>query len=128
MSSPPSSQKGERLNSYYEEAYWNDVGTMGDFEKVNDEVLAMQTHDRRALTHGMNPNAARASVIVLSFVVLGDLGARHFRGLVVPLSAQALPRALVSLVVFVSAYYVGANLLFWKAVVRISSSQLPRQA
>jgi NDP-sugar pyrophosphorylase family protein len=35
--------KGERLHSYYEEAYWNDVGTMGDFEKVNDEVLAMQT-------------------------------------------------------------------------------------
>ena len=34
--------RGERLNSYYEEAYWNDVGTMGDFEKVNDEVLAMQ--------------------------------------------------------------------------------------
>lgn len=37
-------KKGERLNAYYEEAYWNDVGTMGDFERVNDEVLAMQTH------------------------------------------------------------------------------------
>jgi len=35
--------RGDRLNSYYEDAYWNDVGTMGDFEKVNDEVLAMQT-------------------------------------------------------------------------------------
>jgi mannose-1-phosphate guanylyltransferase len=35
--------RGERLNSYYEEAYWNDVGTMGDFEKVNDELLAMQS-------------------------------------------------------------------------------------
>jgi mannose-1-phosphate guanylyltransferase / phosphomannomutase len=34
--------RGERLHSFYEEAYWNDVGTMGDFEKVNDEVLAMQ--------------------------------------------------------------------------------------
>jgi NDP-sugar pyrophosphorylase family protein len=36
-------ERGERLNSYYEEAYWNDVGTMGDFEKVNDELLARQT-------------------------------------------------------------------------------------
>jgi len=36
-------ERGERLNSYYEEAYWNDVGTMGDFEKVNDELLSMQT-------------------------------------------------------------------------------------
>jgi mannose-1-phosphate guanylyltransferase len=35
--------RGERLNSYYEEAYWNDVGTMGDFEKVNDELLAMNS-------------------------------------------------------------------------------------
>lgn len=36
-------ERGERLNSYYEDAYWNDVGTMGDFEKVNDELLARQT-------------------------------------------------------------------------------------
>lgn len=35
-------QRGERLNSYYEEAYWNDVGTMGDFEKVNDELLSLR--------------------------------------------------------------------------------------
>jgi NDP-sugar pyrophosphorylase family protein len=35
-------ERGDRLNSYYEDAYWNDVGTMSDFEKVNDEVLAMQ--------------------------------------------------------------------------------------
>jgi len=40
---PAMIERGERLNSYYEEAYWNDVGTMGDFEKVNDELLAMQT-------------------------------------------------------------------------------------
>ena len=31
--------KGEKPNSYYEEAYWSDVGTMVDFEKVNDEFL-----------------------------------------------------------------------------------------
>jgi NDP-sugar pyrophosphorylase family protein len=35
--------RGDKLHSYYEDAYWNDVGTMGDFEKVNDEVLAMQS-------------------------------------------------------------------------------------
>jgi NDP-sugar pyrophosphorylase family protein len=40
---PAMIERGERLNAYYEEAYWNDVGTMGDFEKVNDELLAMQT-------------------------------------------------------------------------------------
>jgi NDP-sugar pyrophosphorylase family protein len=40
---PAMIERGERLNSYYEEAYWNDVGTMGDFEKVNDELLAMQS-------------------------------------------------------------------------------------
>jgi len=31
--------KGEALNSYYENAYWADVGSMTDFERVNDEVL-----------------------------------------------------------------------------------------
>jgi mannose-1-phosphate guanylyltransferase len=35
-------ERGDRLNSYYEEAYWNDVGTMGDFERVNDEFLSKQ--------------------------------------------------------------------------------------
>lgn len=31
--------KGERINSYFEEAYWADIGSMTDFERVNDEVL-----------------------------------------------------------------------------------------
>jgi NDP-sugar pyrophosphorylase family protein len=31
--------RGEILNSYYENAYWADVGSMTDFERVNDEVL-----------------------------------------------------------------------------------------
>jgi len=31
--------KGERPVSYYEDAYWNDVGTLIDFEKVNDEFF-----------------------------------------------------------------------------------------
>ncbi len=30
---------GEFLNSYYENAYWADVGSMTDFERVNDEIL-----------------------------------------------------------------------------------------
>jgi NDP-sugar pyrophosphorylase family protein len=32
--------KGEVINSYYESAYWADVGSMADFERVNDEALA----------------------------------------------------------------------------------------
>ena len=31
--------RGEMLNSYYENAYWADVGSMTDFERVNDEML-----------------------------------------------------------------------------------------
>jgi mannose-1-phosphate guanylyltransferase/phosphomannomutase len=30
---------GERISSYYEDAYWADVGSMTDFERVNDEAL-----------------------------------------------------------------------------------------
>jgi NDP-sugar pyrophosphorylase family protein len=30
---------GERLNGYYEEAYWADVGTLTDFERVDKEML-----------------------------------------------------------------------------------------
>jgi NDP-sugar pyrophosphorylase family protein len=32
--------RGERINSYYEDASWADVGSMADFERVNDQVLA----------------------------------------------------------------------------------------
>ena len=31
--------KGMRINSYYESAYWADVGSMADFERVNNEAL-----------------------------------------------------------------------------------------
>jgi mannose-1-phosphate guanylyltransferase len=31
---------GRRMNSYFEEAEWADVGSMTDFERVNDEVLS----------------------------------------------------------------------------------------
>jgi NDP-sugar pyrophosphorylase family protein len=31
--------RDEILNSYFENAYWADVGSMVDFERVNDEVL-----------------------------------------------------------------------------------------
>ena len=76
----------------------------------------------------MNPNAARASILVLSFVVLGISGVVTSVVWSVLTPLQALSRALVSLLVFVSLYYLGANYLFWKAVLRISSSQSPKQA
>ena len=31
--------KGEAIHSYYESAYWSDVGSMADFERVNNEAL-----------------------------------------------------------------------------------------
>jgi len=33
-------EKGERLNGYYEDAYWADVGTITDFERVDKELLS----------------------------------------------------------------------------------------
>jgi NDP-sugar pyrophosphorylase family protein len=32
--------KGEQLNSYYEEAYWADVGVISEFERVDGELLS----------------------------------------------------------------------------------------
>jgi NDP-sugar pyrophosphorylase family protein len=32
-------KNGERLNGYYEDAYWADVGTLTDFERVDKELL-----------------------------------------------------------------------------------------
>jgi len=32
-------KNGERLNGYFEEAYWADVGTITDFERVDKELL-----------------------------------------------------------------------------------------
>jgi len=32
-------ENGEKLNGYYEEAYWADVGTISDFERVDKELL-----------------------------------------------------------------------------------------
>jgi mannose-1-phosphate guanylyltransferase/phosphomannomutase len=31
--------RGEQINSYFESAYWADVGSMADFERVNNEAL-----------------------------------------------------------------------------------------
>jgi len=36
---PSMISSGEKLGSYYEEASWADVGSMVDFERVNDELL-----------------------------------------------------------------------------------------
>ena len=35
--------KGKTINSYFESAYWADVGSMADFERVNDEALTDPT-------------------------------------------------------------------------------------
>jgi hypothetical protein len=76
----------------------------------------------------MNPAVARASVIVLSFVILGlsALATSLVWALLAPL--QQLPRGMLSLLVWVSVYYVGTNLLFWKTVIRISPTVVPKQA
>ena len=37
--------RGERLNSYFEDASWADVGSMTDFERVNDEILPIPYPD-----------------------------------------------------------------------------------
>ena len=34
---------GEKMHSYYEDARWADVGSMTDFDRVNDEVLALES-------------------------------------------------------------------------------------
>jgi mannose-1-phosphate guanylyltransferase len=40
--------KGERMNSFFEEAYWADVGSMTDFERVNDEALVKDSEQKVA--------------------------------------------------------------------------------
>ena len=74
----------------------------------------------------MSPSIARALVIVLSFVVLGlsALVTSFVWSFLSPL--QTLPRAMLSLLAWVSAYYVGANLVFWKAILRLSSAQFSK--
>lgn len=37
-------EKGYRLNAYYEDAFWADIGTISDFENVNDQLLSMGGH------------------------------------------------------------------------------------
>jgi mannose-1-phosphate guanylyltransferase len=34
-------EKGYRINAYYEDAFWADIGTISDFENVNDRILSM---------------------------------------------------------------------------------------
>jgi hypothetical protein len=74
----------------------------------------------------MNPSAARASLIALSFVVLLLSGLATTVVWRLLGSVDALPRAMISLLVFVAAFYAGANLIFWKAVLRLSPASLPQ--
>jgi len=41
---------GEKLNGYYEEAYWADVGTITDFERVDKEFLS-KFYEARSEVH-----------------------------------------------------------------------------
>jgi hypothetical protein len=34
------------MNSFFEEAYWADVGSMTDFERVNDEALVKDSEQK----------------------------------------------------------------------------------
>lgn len=45
--------KGEVVNSYFESAYWADVGSMADFERVNNEATA----DPSIIFPGGSPDA-----------------------------------------------------------------------
>jgi hypothetical protein len=76
----------------------------------------------------MSPSLARASVIVLSFVVLALSAAVTVVAWYFLSPLPAFARGMLSLLAWVSAYYVGANLLFWRAVVRISSARLSQRA
>jgi len=69
----------------------------------------------------MNPSLARALVIVLSFVVLGVSALVTILVWSLLSSLQPLPRGVLSLLAWVSAYYVGTNFIFWRGVVRISA-------
>jgi NDP-sugar pyrophosphorylase family protein len=35
-------EKGDKVGYYYEDAYWADVGSMGDFERVNDDISSIE--------------------------------------------------------------------------------------
>ena len=76
----------------------------------------------------MSPSSARASVILLSFVILGlsAVVTSLVWTLLSPL--ETLPRGMLSLLAWVSAYYAGTRLIFWKAVVRVSPTPVSGQA
>ncbi len=75
----------------------------------------------------MNPSVARSLVIALSFVVLGISALVTVIAWSLLSSLEPLPRGVLSLLAWVSAYYVGTNFIFWKGVVRISSGTLPQR-
>jgi hypothetical protein len=75
----------------------------------------------------MNPSLARSLVILLSFVVLGISALVTVFVWSLLSSLQPLPRGVISLLAWVSSYYVGTNFIFWKTVVRISSGALAQR-
>jgi len=75
----------------------------------------------------MRPSAARAAVIGLSVLVLALSGLVTTAVWHVLSPLQPLPRGLISLLAWVSSFYLGTNLIFWRAVLRISPASLSRQ-
>ena len=69
----------------------------------------------------MSPSAGRTAVILLSFAILGISAVFTSLAWSVLSPLQVLPRGVLSLLVWVTAYYLGANLIFWRAVAKISS-------
>ena len=76
----------------------------------------------------MNPAAARAALVVASVVVLGISSALTTVTWSLLSFADQLPRALLSLLVFVASYYVGANAIFGKAALRLSPAAPSQRA
>jgi mannose-1-phosphate guanylyltransferase/phosphomannomutase len=45
-------ESGEKINSYFEDTQWADVGSMVDFERVNDEYLSKESNTVSEVVHG----------------------------------------------------------------------------
>jgi hypothetical protein len=75
----------------------------------------------------MSPSAARTSVILLSFLILGLSAVVTSLVWTFLSPLQTLPRGMFSLFAWVSAYYAGTRLVFWKAVLRLSPTPVSGQ-
>ncbi len=75
----------------------------------------------------MSPTAGRALVITLSFAILAISAIATAVVWSLLTMLDPLPRGILSLGAWVTVYYLAANLLFWRTVVRFSSDRLSRR-